>query len=147
MKYDLWLMTVEILSFLFSRISDSDLTQTVSSWLNYDSNDHQHDLTLTWLKSLILWLTQLDSFESEWVRVESNLTHDSWFKHNPAKDFTLWRPMQWSPCDHTAQLWSVVFKTDLCSDSGLPPFCQVALAALAGCQKRSERWRVEMLDL
>ena len=65
-----------ILTFLFRNISASTLTQAVSSWLNSDSNDDQRDSTLTRLISFIftadLTLTRLI-----WVRVESNLTHDS----------------------------------------------------------------------
>ena len=49
-----------------------------------DSNDVQRDSTLTRLISLIFTadstLTRLI-----WVRVESNLTHDSWVEHNPAQ--------------------------------------------------------------
>ena len=72
----------KILTFSPKKIIDSTLTQTVSSWLNSDSNDDQRDSTLTRLISLIFTadstLTRLI-----WVRVESNLTHDSWVEHNP----------------------------------------------------------------
>ena len=55
---------------------------TIFSWLNSDSNDDQRDSTLTRLMSLIFTadstLTRLI-----WVRVESNLTHNSWVEHNP----------------------------------------------------------------
>ena len=61
---------------------DLTLTQAVSSWLNSDSNDDQRDSTLTRLISLLFTadstLTRLI-----WVRVESNLTDDSWVEHNP----------------------------------------------------------------
>ena len=72
-----------ILTFSPRKIIYSTLTQAVSSWLNSDSNDDQRDSTLTRLISLIFTadstLTRLI-----WVRVESNLTHDSWVEHNPA---------------------------------------------------------------
>ena len=72
----------KILTFSPRKIIDSTLTQAISSWLNSDSNDDQHDSTLTRLISLIFTadstLTRLI-----WVRVESNLTHDSWVEHNP----------------------------------------------------------------
>ena len=58
----------KILTFSPWKIIDLTLTQAVSSWLNSDSNDDQRDSTLTRLI---------------WVRVESNLTHDSWVEHNP----------------------------------------------------------------
>ena len=54
----------KILTFSLRKISDSTLTQTVSSWLNSDSNDNQRDSTLTWLIS--------------WI-----FTADSWVEHNP----------------------------------------------------------------
>ena len=77
----------KILTFSLRKISDSTLTQAVSSWLNSDSNDDQRDSTLTRLISLIFTadstLTRLI-----WVRVVSNLTHDSWVGHNPAWSFT-----------------------------------------------------------
>ena len=77
----------KISTFFFRKISDSTLTQAVSSWLNSDSNDEQRDSTLTRLISLIFTadstLTRLI-----WVRVESNLTHDSWVEHNPVCDVT-----------------------------------------------------------
>ena len=72
----------KILTFSLRKIIHSTLTQAVFSWLNSDSNDDQRDLTLTRLISLIFTadstLTRLI-----WVRVESNLTHDSWVEHNP----------------------------------------------------------------
>ena len=72
----------KILTFSPRKIIDSTLTQAISSWLNSDSNDYQRDSTLTRLISLIFTadstLTRLT-----WVRVESNLTHDSWVEHNP----------------------------------------------------------------
>ena len=72
----------KILTFSPRKIIDSTLTQAISSWLNSDSNDYQRDSTLTRLISLIFTadstLTRLI-----WVRVESNLTHDSWVEHNP----------------------------------------------------------------
>ena len=72
----------KILTFLFRKISALTFTQAVSSWLNSDSNDDQRDSTLTRLISFIFTadstLTRLI-----WVRVESNLTHDSWVEHNP----------------------------------------------------------------
>ena len=75
----------KILTFSPRKIIDSTLTQAVSSWLNSDSNDDQSDSTLTRLISLIFTadstLTRLI-----WVRVESNLTHDSWVEHNPGKN-------------------------------------------------------------
>ena len=72
----------KILTFSLQKISDSTLTQAVSSWLNSDSNDNQRDSTLT---RLISWIFTADSTLTRliWVRVESNLTHDSWVEHNP----------------------------------------------------------------
>ena len=72
----------KILTFSLRKISDSTLTQAVSSWLNSDSNDDQRDSTLT---RLISWIFTADSTLTRliWVRVESNLTHDSWVEHNP----------------------------------------------------------------
>ena len=69
----------------------STLTQAVSSWLNSDSNNDQHDSTLTRLYSLLFNFTILFFIFTDdltltrliWVRVESNLTHDSWVKHIP----------------------------------------------------------------
>ena len=43
----------KIFTFSLRKISDSTLTQAVSSWLNSDSNDDQRDSTLTRLISLI----------------------------------------------------------------------------------------------
>ena len=72
----------KILTFSPRKIIDSTLTQAVSSWLNSDSNDDQRDSTLTRLISLI---STADStlIRLIWVRVQSNLTHDSWVEHNP----------------------------------------------------------------
>ena len=72
----------KILTFSLRKICDSTLTQAVSSWLNSDSNDNQRDSTLT---RLISWIFTADSTLTRliWVRVESNLTHDSWLEHNP----------------------------------------------------------------
>ena len=72
----------KILTFSPRKIIDSTLTQAVSSWPNSDSNDYQHDSTLTRLISLIF---TIDSTLTRliWVRVESNLTQDSWVEHNP----------------------------------------------------------------
>ena len=72
----------KILTFSRQKISDSALTQAVSSWLNSDSNGDQRDSTLTQIISLIF---KADSTLTRliWVRVESNLTHDSWVEHNP----------------------------------------------------------------
>ena len=92
----------KISTFFFKRISDSTLTQAVSSWLNPDSNDEQRDSTLTRLISLIFTadstLTRLI-----WVRVESNLTHDSWVEYNPvfeqngkSRSPTLTRSSDWT---------------------------------------------------
>ena len=66
------------------KIIASTLTQ-VSSWLNSDSNDDQRDSTLTRLIFLI-FTTDSTLTRLNWVRVESNLTHDSWVEHNPAAD-------------------------------------------------------------
>ena len=78
----------KILTFSLRKISDSTLTQAVSSWLNSDSNDNQRDSTLTRLISRIFTadstLTRLI-----WVRVESNLTHDSWVEHNPVNNYIM----------------------------------------------------------
>ena len=83
----------KILTFSPRKIIDSTLTQAVSSWLNSDSNDGQRNSTLTRLISLIFTadstLTRLI-----WVRVESNLTHDSWVEHNPAWKGTTWNVKQ-----------------------------------------------------
>ena len=73
----------KILTFFFRKISASTLTQAVSSWLNSDSNDDQRDSTLTRLISFI-FTTDSTLTRLIWVRVESNLTHDSWVQHNPA---------------------------------------------------------------
>ena len=64
--------------FPFRKICDSTLTQAVSSWLNSDSNDDQHDSTLTRLISSLLRPTQLwlDSFESESSQIWLT-THES----------------------------------------------------------------------
>ena len=63
-------------------------------WLNFDSSSfqlaqlwlkrYQRDSTLTRLISLIF---TVDSTLTRliWVRVESNLTHDSWVEHNPGR--------------------------------------------------------------
>ena len=76
----------KILTFSPRKIIDSTLTQAVSSWPNSDSNNDQRDSTLTRLISLIFTadstLTRLI-----WVRVESNLTHDSWVEHNPDDNY------------------------------------------------------------
>ena len=74
----------KILTFSLRKISDSTLTQAVSSWLNSDSNDGQRDSTLT---QLIFLIFTADSTLTRliWVRVESNLTHDSWVEHNPGE--------------------------------------------------------------
>ena len=66
------------------KFSDSTLTEAVCMWLNSDSNDDQRDSTLTRLISLIF---TADSILTRliWVRVESNLTHDSWVEHNPGR--------------------------------------------------------------
>ena len=72
------------------KISASTLTQAVSSWLNSDSNNDQRDSTLT---RLIFFIFTDDSNLTRliWVGVESNLTHDSWVKHNSACYNTLWK--------------------------------------------------------
>ena len=72
----------KILTFSPRKIINSTLTQAVSSWLNSDSNDDQRDSTLTRLISLI-FTTDSTLTRLIWVRVESNLTYDSWIEHNP----------------------------------------------------------------
>ena len=78
----------KILTFSLRKISDSTLTQAVSSWLNSDSNDNQRDSTLT---RLISWIFTADSTLTRliWVRVESHLTHGSWVEHNPDSESSL----------------------------------------------------------
>ena len=71
----------KIFNILFRKILESTLTQVVSSWLNSDLNDGQHDLTLLWLVTLIFmadstltWHIWWFEWETEsWVEFESRL--------------------------------------------------------------------------
>ena len=78
-----------------------------NQWLNFDSSSIQ--LTQLWLKLQSAWFDSdsthilefhglLNSVAREiharrrliWVRVESNLTHESWVEHNPAPQPWFW---------------------------------------------------------